>query len=319
MAGFRKILGSFVLLIVTVPMMAAEGPTAAPQSLPDPAEILEKILEKYGACTSFSGEADQIKTTIIKNDSDEDRKTAKFWFKRPKLLRVDWTGRLPLAPEVIGINSIFVKDGQAYTFRDFRRGTFFEKRAYVEKAIAAQYTLSDQLVHNVPTMLLRNSPFKDYTWTLGNDIRFDGQDCFVLNSNFANVGTVTMQWVVSKTSFTVLQIKRTTKTSADDVKRSVEQERKYLLANYSPMVALIAGGEYSDVEEEITTHYKNIVWEPALEETDFEYPVPKGTELTTDEEIMKQAMRMIKKDKGIKNDKKKRDRAKNLISSEGAP
>jgi outer membrane lipoprotein-sorting protein len=283
--NFKNIFGLLILMTATsIAMAGAVAPEKNPsENLTSPAQIFGKVVEKYKTCKSFSAEAQSSDGSNTQTTgSYRSEKTAKIWFKRPELLRVDVISKASYASSTAsaeaGHSSIFIRNGQVYTFESYGPSspTTYGKRDSLSTAISAG---APYFV--VPSLLLGINYYQGYPWTRGKDITVDGQACFNLNSVSKSVGTVQTQWAISKTTFEVLQTRQAVHATSAEVESMMEEAEKIT----GKMPWFKQG--YPALDNETKINYKNNVWDPALKESDFDYAVPKEAKLVTEADRLK--------------------------------
>jgi outer membrane lipoprotein-sorting protein len=148
------------------------------QSGLSPESILQKMDKAYSELTSYQD------TGVITNAMDRPgsrmtmNKDFAIWFRRPELLRVDWTSAMFAGTEVRHV--LWNNGKDTYVYSDGRNQ--YKRISSLGRGISSQAGVSGLATVTVPSRLIGDRHKKQFTDTkLLGDEEFEGTRCFVIS------------------------------------------------------------------------------------------------------------------------------------------
>jgi len=226
-------------------------------------DLLQKVKAKYSSCATFSGEGSNTTKSDMQGKDKPYRNEKRFsiLFKRPDLLRVDWSepNMMSFTPVVC---SLYTDSGKYYGVSSFKRTP--EEFKNLEMGMGTYAGISGGNTYLIPSMLLGERGFISETCseTLP-DAQIDGVDCSVIQINDKKTGKWT--YTVNKATLAILRIQQVHTITAEQSKAMMDDANQRMKDKNIPFPETPA----RDYTIETITTFKKVAFDQDMTAADF--------------------------------------------------
>jgi len=232
-------------------------------------DFFQKVKAKYSSCATFSGEGGNTTTSDMQGKDKPYRNEKRFAiiFKRPDLLRVDWSepSMMSFTPVVC---SLFTENGKYFGISSFKRTP--EEFKNLEMGMGAYAGISGGNTFLIPSLLMGKLGYINETSSeMLPDTQIDGQDCSVIEINDKKTGKWT--FTVNKATLAILRIQQVQTITAEQSKAMMDDAKQRMKDKNIPFPETPA----RDYTIETITTFKKVAFDQEMTAADFVFTEAK--------------------------------------------
>ncbi len=226
-------------------------------------ELLQKVKARYASCAGFKAEGETKTTSNMMGKENPHRSEKRFgiWFKRPDLLRVDWS-EPSMASFTPVVCSLYTENGKYFGVSSFKRTP--EEFNSLDMGMGAYAGISGGTTYLIPSMLLgKTGYFTEAAAEILPDVKINGEDCSVLEFTDKRTGKWTV--TINKDTLAIVECRQIKTITAEQSKAMMEEAKARMKDKHIPFPMAPA----QDYTIETVTTFKNASFDQEMAAADF--------------------------------------------------